>query len=342
MPIIQIAPVTREGMRFLFSLYGMSETGKTLSALLLAAGIEPDPAKRGLLDSEGGERGRMYMDQIPGGYMYGSLAPPFTPERYTEALYDFVKAGVSTLVIDSGSHAWFAAGGVLDMVEQATEANAVAKWAKPKRRLGKMTGHWMQCGLHIIICARGKQPMIEVTKENGKKEWVKGDVVPIQEKSMRFDMTVIGLMLGDGLFTVERERGGKCPGALRPIFAAGEKMDIEMGRKLAAWLGNQDIITPEQREISMRARDVAMTGLAAYGAFWKALTNDQRKFLLPQHDNLKSIAATAEADTKRAADDAAEGAREVDLDAPFGADAGPAIPGGVKLATSDGDTVEAA
>jgi hypothetical protein len=56
MPIVQIAPATRAGMKLLISLFGMSETGKTYSALKLAAGIEPDPLKRGLLDTEGGER----------------------------------------------------------------------------------------------------------------------------------------------------------------------------------------------------------------------------------------------------------------------------------------------
>src|SRR6185437_7421603 len=82
MPIVQIAPAKRDGMKLLISLFGLSETGKTMSALRLAAGIEPDPTKRGLLDTEGGERGRAYVDHIPGGYMYGALTPPFSPERY--------------------------------------------------------------------------------------------------------------------------------------------------------------------------------------------------------------------------------------------------------------------
>ena len=48
MPIVKIAPATRQGMKLLISLFGLSETGKTLSALKLAAGIELDPLKRGL------------------------------------------------------------------------------------------------------------------------------------------------------------------------------------------------------------------------------------------------------------------------------------------------------
>ena len=42
MPIVQVAPVSRAGMKLLISLFGLSETGKTYSALKLAAGIEPE------------------------------------------------------------------------------------------------------------------------------------------------------------------------------------------------------------------------------------------------------------------------------------------------------------
>lgn len=317
MPVIDISPVTRLGMKLLISLYGMSETGKTLSALLLACGIEPDPSKRGLLDTEGGERGRAYVDMIPGGYMYGKLTAPFTPERYGEALHDFVAAGITTLVVDSASHAWFAAGGVLDMVENATEKNDMAKWAKPKRRLGKLTGQWLGCGLHLILCSRGKQPYIE-EMVNGKKTYVLGPVVPIQEKSLRFDMTIMALMLGDGEFTVDRQYGGKCPGALRPIFAAGSKMDEEMGRKLIAWIGGQDAVTPEQRGLTMAAKEAAGQGIIAYQTFWKALTKPQQAGLLPQHDNLKSIAKATDDEKARLVIEEREATAETDLDAPFG------------------------
>lgn len=344
MPIVNIAPVKREGMKLLISLFGLSETGKTLSALRLAAGIEPDPSRRGLLDSEGGERGRAYVDHIAGGYMYGALTPPFHPERYMEALADFVNAGITTLVVDSVSHAWFAAGGVLDMVEQATEKNDLAKWAKPKRRLGKLTGQWLGCGLHLILCSRGKQPLIEGPVVNGRKTYIPGPIVPIQEKSLRFDMTIMALMTGGGRFTIDWEWGGKCPGALRAVFATGDVMDEEMGRRLIGWIGGQDAVSPEERALAMQAKEKAGEGLVAYGAFWKALSTAQRKFLLPQHDNLKSIAQAAEADAKRASDDAAESAMSGDLDAPFGPDAstGPALPGGVSLASSEDADKEAA
>jgi hypothetical protein len=339
MPIINIAPVKREGMKLLISLYGMSETGKTYSALKLMAGMEPNPNKRGLLDTEGGERGRAYMDAVDGGYMYGALSPPFTVERYIEALMDFIDAGVTTLTIDSASHAWFAEGGILDMAEQSTDKGQ-NKWAKPKRRLAKLTGKWMHCGLQLILCARGKQPLIEGVVD-GRKTLIPGPVVPVQEKSLRFDLTIMALMLGDGEFTVDRKHGGKCPGALRPIFSAGTKMDEEMGRRLIAWIGGQDAVTPEQRRLGLVAADAAADGVTAYQAFWTALTKGQREALLPQHENLKSVAKAADADAERARLEAAEAEGGTDLADPFGTRK--AIPDGIeRIGAENAPTEEAA
>lgn len=332
MPIIEIAPVTKTGMKLLISLFGLSETGKTYSALKLAAGMEPDPRKRGLLDTEGGQRGRAYMSAVEGGYMYGALTPPFTVERYIEALMDFVDAGVTTLVVDSVSHAWFGEGGILDMAEQSTDKGQ-AKWAKPKRRLAKLTGKWMHCGLQLILCARGKQPLIESTVD-GRKTLTPGPIVPIQEKSLRFDLTIMALMLGDGEFTVERKWGGKCPGELRPIFAAGDKMDEEMGRRLIDWIGGQDTLSPEQRRLSIEAHEAAAAGVLSYQSFWKGLTKIQREALLPQHENLKSVAQSADDEAARIASEKAEADTETDLDTPFG---GPALVGGVQHVTSTQD-----
>lgn len=302
MGILQIAPVTRTGMRFIISLYGMSETGKTLSALKLAAGLEPNPQKRGLLDTEGGQRGRAFADHIPGGYMYASMMAPFTPERYIEALGEFEAAGVNVLTIDSISHAWFAEGGVLDMVENATDTNDMAKWAKPKRRLGKLTRRILSSDMHIILCSRGKQPLVD----NGRgvnPRYTPGPVTPIQEKTLRFDMTIMAQMLGDGKFTVAAP-AGKCPGALRPIFAADEVMNEEMGKKLAAWIHGENVKSPAIRQLEIAATAAADEGSDAFRAFWKEIDGAKRDYLKPNLANYQSIA--------KAADDEAERLREAD------------------------------
>lgn len=297
MAILNIEPASRAGMRFLISLYGLSETGKTFSALRLAAGMEPDPKKRMLLDTEGGQRGRAYVDHIPGGYLYASLSAPFAPERYIEALNEIEAAGVNVLVIDSISHAWFAEGGVLDMVENANEKNDMAKWAKPKRRLGKMTRRLLSSDMHIILCSRAKQPLVEEVID-GRKKLTPGPVVPVQEKSLRYDMTVMGHMLGDGRFTVSAP-AGKCPGPLREVFASGEVMTEEMGKRLIAWLGGADLRRPEHRKLEADATAAAEGGIEAFRKFWSGLSHDDRAHLKPKTENFASIAKAADAERER-------------------------------------------
>lgn len=317
MPILNIEPVSRRGMRFLISLYGLSETGKTLSGLKLAAGIEPDPKRRGLLDTEGGQRGRAYVDHIDGGYLYGALTPPFTPERYIEALAEFEAAGVNVLVIDSVSHAWFAEGGVLDMVEAATGSNDMAKWAKPKRRLGKMTRRLLSSDMHIILCSRAKQPLVEVPDPSrpGKNKMVPGPVVPVQEKSLRYDMTIMAQMLGDGRFTVAAP-AGKCPGLLRPIFEAQQVMSEDTGRQLMKWMGQQGGKSPELRKLEADAFAAAEQGKAVLIAFKDALPDAMKDAIRPLWSNLTSVAKAADAEAEERAKEAREVA--VNLADPFG------------------------
>lgn len=328
MAILGIVPVSRTGMRFLISLYGLSESGKTLSALKLAAGIQPDPKRRMLLDTEGGQRGRAFADLIDGGYMYGRLTPPFTPERYIEAWTEIEAAGITVCVTDSVSHAWFAEGGVLDMVENATEKNDMAKWAKPKRRLGKMTRRMLSSDMHHILCSRAKQPLIK----GPEGIYIPGPVLPVQEKTLRFDMTIMAQMLGDGKFTIEAP-AGKCPGVLRGIFSSSAVMNEEMGRQLIAWLGAENAKSPELRALEIEATECAERGSEAMRGFWSRLTKEQQMLLKPKVANYQSIAKAADAEAERLAAEEKErqanGAAADQLDDPFGkpADAKPALTG---------------
>lgn len=323
MGILNIEPVSRSGMRFLFSFYGLSETGKTLTALLVASGLEPDPRKRMLLDTEGGERGRAYEAEIPGGYLYASLSPPYTPERYMRALSEIEKAGVTVLVTDSASHAWFAEGGVLEMVEESANKNEMAKWKDPKRRLGKMMQRYRSSDMHHILCSRAKIPKIE-TYVDGKKTYVDGPVVPIQEKMMRYDMTIVAQMLGRGAYTLEAPQG-KCPDNLLSIFQDTPLMSEHTGRKLAEWINVRHSLSPEARALKLQAAEVAENGADAFRGFWRKLNRDERAVLQSGLDNYQSIAASADDERNRRDAEIAEQDRadrersDPNLDDPFGA-----------------------
>lgn len=298
MSILRIEPVKRDGIKLLISFFGLSETGKTFSALRVAAGLEPDPSKRLLLDTEGGERGRLYHDAIDGGYLYAALTPPFSPHRYIEALDEIAAAGVTVVVIDSISHVWMAEGGILDMAEQSQVKNDLGKWIEPKRRLRKLDNRIKSCGMHVILCARGKQPMVEVI-EDGKKKMKLGPVVPVQEKNLRYDLTIIAHMLGDGRFSIDKAEGGKCPGPMRHIFAGKALMGEDTGRALVEWIGEQTIKTPHQKALDQAASDAAEGGVEAFRAFFKGCAPVDRDYLRPAIGNYQSMAQAADLEAEQ-------------------------------------------
>ena len=116
MGLFEIA--TRAKSKARIALTGSSGSGKTLSALYLAYGFTNDWSKIALIDTEH-ERGRFYAnrdDLKTGAFLYASLTPPYSAERYITYVKEAANAvgedGV--IIIDSFSHAWDNEGGVLD------------------------------------------------------------------------------------------------------------------------------------------------------------------------------------------------------------------------------------
>ncbi|WP_051002352.1 AAA family ATPase [Magnetospirillum molischianum] len=296
MGILNFQPATRAGARLLIQFYGGSESGKTLSALKLMAGMEADPSKRVLIDTEAG-RGRLYCDAIAGGYVYAELTPPFSPERYIAALDEVEKAGFTVAVFDSLSHLWGGDGGVLDIADN-NGSKGVAKWKDPKARLEKVKRRLLTSRCHLIFCTRAKQPMKEV-EVNGRKEWVRQDEWVEQfDKSWRFELTLVLQMVGRGHFLHEYPKG-KVPDALKPIVEGIDLINEDAGRKLAAWVSGGEIITPAQQALRVQAEEEARKGRAALTAWWKVQTKDTHAFLRTVSENLGSIARSADEERER-------------------------------------------
>jgi len=77
---------------------GPTGAGKTYSSLLLALGIG---GKVAVIDTE---RGSAANYANLGDFGHGVLGPPYTPEKYIDAIDAACAAGFNVLVIDSISH----------------------------------------------------------------------------------------------------------------------------------------------------------------------------------------------------------------------------------------------
>lgn len=324
-PIFDIADASRAGMHLIIQLFGPSQCGKTLTALYLARGIADALAGPtgvvGCMDTEG--RARMFADKIPGPpFKVGELTRPFSPDRYLQGIDLFMRYGVSVLMIDSFSHVWEGIGGVLDQAE-ANEENGrkgLAKWSKPKREYNRMVSMLLTTRIPLIFCSRAKQPIkIESEWKNGREVevWIPQPWEPIQDKRLKFDMTVVLPMTLEGDYETDPGRM-KCPDDLRHLFL-GEKLTIETGRMIGQWVAGGSPINPAHELLRKQAFDAASGGTQAFRNWWRSLPEEHKIIVRPMAANLQSAARTADDEAEQARQAQDEARREQTFTDPFGA-----------------------
>jgi hypothetical protein len=95
---------TRQKVFLKLAITGPAGSVKTFSALLLAIGLA-NGGKVALLDSEN-QSASVYADRFKFDTL--NLSPPFTEQKFIEAIEAAIEEGYLVLIIDSFSHAWLA------------------------------------------------------------------------------------------------------------------------------------------------------------------------------------------------------------------------------------------
>src|SRR5438874_4950690 len=306
MGILNIAPAERAGAHLLIQLYGPPRSGKTYTALRIARGMVGAKGKIGVLDTESG-RARLYSDKVPGGFVVGELTPPYTPRRYLEAIEEFLRYRVDILVVDSFSHCWEGPGGVLEMADQAEESGrkGLAKWLGPKRDYKKLVSFLLSTRMHMILCSRAKQPILEAVVE-GEKTLATQPWEPIQDKRLKYEMTIVVPMTLDGMYETEASRL-KVPADLTHLFQ-GDLLNEKTGAAIAEWVNGGKPVDHALELLRRAAIDAASGGTECFTKWWNsASVRGRRKALRPDLDNLASIARAADDEVarERQADEAA-------------------------------------
>jgi hypothetical protein len=268
--IFKIEQAEREGARLVVGLGGVSGGGKTFTALQLAWGMANyDSSKVGFICTEN-RRGRLYSDALKDAqgkvhkFLIGDLTPPFSPQRYIEAINAFVKAGVEVLVIDSVSHEFEGIGGVEDI---ATAGNPkVPRWNDAKAQHKAFMNTLLQSPVHVIACMRAREK-VKLVKQDGKTVFEPLGVQPIQEKSFTFELTASLMMWNEG----KEQQVIKCPSELRSILGRERGyITAADGKALRDWVNGAQQMNPEVA----RARDslqlVTEQGMQALQAAWAA------------------------------------------------------------------------
>lgn len=246
-----IEPATRASVKPLIGFYGKSGGGKTLSSLLVARGIAGPKGRIVVIDTEN-RRASIFADVVVGGYSVINVAPPFSPERYWEAI-QAAESASDVIVVDSFSHEWAGEGGVLDMQEgelermagdnwSKREACKMSSWIKPKMAHKRLVERLLRLSQPLIVCLRGEEKT-HMDKDDKGKTQVHTDKFssPIADPRFIFEM-----LIHAEVFAKPNDAGHMIGGYLRitkithhDIISLlpknGEQIGIAHGEALARW-----------------------------------------------------------------------------------------------------------
>lgn len=219
---------TKAAAKLRLGLVGPAGSGKTMTALRIAAGIGGRVAvidtERGSASLYSGERG-LEFDVME--------LESYEAERFLEAINAAVAGGYSVLVIDSLSHAWAGKGGILEFVDKAGKRNQgggnFGAWRDATPRHNQLVDAILGAPLHVICTLRSK---VEYVVENvgGRNQVRKVGLQPVQRDGLEYEFTVVGDVSQDHDLVITKTRAAFLKDAV--IREAGE----DLGRQLAAWL----------------------------------------------------------------------------------------------------------
>lgn len=184
---MQFQKASRKKVKLRLNLSSPSGAGKTMSALLLAKGLVGEWTKIGIIDTEN-ESASLYTHL--GEFQTLLLGPPFTPERYIEAINAGISAGFECIILDSSSHEWNGLGGCIDLNEKLAQSkykgNTWSAWNEITPRHDKFVQTVLQAPVHIITCTRSKMETVMTDDKKVKKLGMKD----IQRDGWEYELTV--------------------------------------------------------------------------------------------------------------------------------------------------------
>jgi len=228
---ISIRKARRSATKVRVLLTSPSGGGKTFGALLLAKGLG---GRTVVIDTEEGSSD-LY-DELHE-FDVIDLKPPFTPERYVEAISAAEAAGYEIIIIDSVTHCWSGKGGCLELVDDIAKAqfrgNTWSAFSVITPRWRAFVDAILRSSAHIICTGRSKTETAQV-EDHGKKKVAKLGMKLEARDGLEYEFTTVLDLVHDGHYaTVSKDRTGIFSGDPKPIT-------VETGKRLAEWLAGAE------------------------------------------------------------------------------------------------------
>lgn len=274
----------RRKAKLRLGITGPSGSGKTWGALLIAKGIG---GKIAVIDTERGSAS-LYTNLVDFDVL--ELSPPYTPERFLEALRAAEGAGYATVIIDSITHEWNGVGGCLELVDQLASArykgNTWSAWSEVTPRHRAFLDAILRSPLHVIVTMRSKTETAQVEDGNRKKV-VKLGMKAEQRDGFEYEMTTVLDITHDGHFALaSKDRTG--------LFSGDPKQITEKtGAMIRDWLESGSEPLPSAADVAinlLRANtdNLPETWVKNYRQWQEIMSDDDFKRVTAEKDRLKA------------------------------------------------------
>jgi hypothetical protein len=233
---MELRTSTRKNAKMKMALQAPSGAGKSMSALLLAKGLTNDNlSKVAVIDTENGSAD-LYAHL--GNYNVLSMSPPFTPEKYIEAIDICLKGGMEVIIVDSISHCW----DYLIEYHSSMPGNSFTNWGKITPMQNNFINKILQSDAHFIATIRTKQDYV-LNNKNGKMVPEKVGLKAIQRDGVDYEFTLVFDININHQAVCSKDRTGMFADRPEFIITAGT------GRRIKDWCNNGTDLEPIKKQI---------------------------------------------------------------------------------------------
>lgn len=233
----------RKQVKLKLGIAGPSGSGKTFSALRIVKGMMEAAGTGGriaLIDSEN-RSASLYADMkgMPD-FDVLELTPPYTVDKYIDAIELALKERYDFLIVDSASHVWSGEGGLLqekDLMDSRPGGNSYTNWAKMTPKWNRFVSGILHSDVHMICTMRSKQDYVLETNEKGKQAPKKVGMAPQVRDGFEYELTAVFDMGMDHNAIATKDRTN--------LFNERTwRPDEKTGKEIYAWLNSGKVPDP--------------------------------------------------------------------------------------------------
>lgn len=237
---------TRKKVFLKLAITGPSGSGKTKAALRLSKVLKRE-GRVAYIDTENGSAS-LYSKEFD--FDVEDISPPFTDNKFVDAIEDAVRAQYPVIVIDSASHFWEQILNYKNDLDKSGKGSSYTNWATATDKYKKVLNSVLYSPVHLICCMRSKVDYVLEKNDKGKEVPKKVGMAAVMREGAEYEFTTVFDLNNEHIASVSKDR--------TELFD-GQYLELRenIGHSLLNWLDNDSdetaaLETEARREFSVK------------------------------------------------------------------------------------------